>query len=178
MEHYTSLGSGYHIATKDLEIRGAGNVFGYEQSGQMLRVGLELYNKILSEAISNKVDKNKKAGNADVVVSFNRESLISTTYMPSGQDRLRFYQELVGAKTNKDIDEIKKRIVDQFGVVDESIENLFFVARVRLVLSCVPIKKCIIRENSVVFNIKNHIKVICCFFRNTNNKICIHYIVY
>ena len=159
MEHYTSLGSGYHIATKDLEIRGAGNVFGYEQSGQMLRVGLELYNKILSEAISNKVDKNKKAGNADVVVSFNRESLISTTYMPSAQDRLRFYQELVGAKTNKDIDEIKKRIVDQFGVVDESIENLFFVARVRLVLSCVPIKKCIIRENSVVFNIKKGVKI-------------------
>ena len=52
MEYFTSLGSGYHVAIKDLEIRGAGNVFGYEQSGQMLQVGLELYNKILSEAIS------------------------------------------------------------------------------------------------------------------------------
>ena len=55
LEYYTSLGSGYGVAIKkDLEIRGAGNMFGHEQSGQMLRVGLNLYNKILSEALSEK----------------------------------------------------------------------------------------------------------------------------
>ena len=75
-DYHTSLGSGYRVATKDLEIRGSGNVFGYEQSGQMLQVGLELYNKILSEAISEETGENKKTKNS-VVVNMDRESLIS-----------------------------------------------------------------------------------------------------
>ena len=54
LEYYTSLGSGYGVAIKDLEIRGAGNIFGHEQSGQMLRVGLDLYNKILSDVLSDR----------------------------------------------------------------------------------------------------------------------------
>ena len=159
MEYYTSLGSGYHVAIKDLEIRGAGNVFGYEQSGQMLQVGLELYNKILSEAISEKTNEKKRVGSDGVVVVFDQESLISPEYMPSAQDRLRFYQELVGAINTKDIDDIKKRIIDQFGVIDKSIENLFLVARIRLTLAPTPIKKCVIKESVIRFVVKKNISI-------------------
>ena len=159
MEYYTSLGSGYHVAIKDLEIRGAGNVFGYEQSGQMLQVGLELYNKILSEAISKKTGDSKDDFRDDVVVSFDRESLISVDYMPSAQDRLRFYQELVGAKQNVDVDNIKRRIVDQFGVVDGSLENLFLVAKIRLALALTPVRKCIIKDGGIKFIVKKDIKI-------------------
>ena len=159
MEYYTSLGSGYHVAIKDLEIRGAGNVFGYEQSGQMLQVGLELYNKILSEAISEKTNEKKRVGSDGVVVVFDQESLISPEYMPSAQDRLRFYQELVGAINTKDIDDIKKRIIDQFGVIDKSIENLFLVARIRLTLARTPIKKCVIKESVIRFVVKKNISI-------------------
>ena len=158
MEYYTSLGSGYHIATKDLEIRGAGNVFGYEQSGQMLKVGLELYNKILSEAISKKAGGNKKTTNS-VVVNIDRDSLISSNYMPSTTDRLRFYQELVGVKNNNELNSIKKRIEDQFGVIDESIRNLFIVAEIRLVLFNTPVEKCVIKGASVGFGIKTDINI-------------------
>ena len=158
MEYYTNLGSGYHIATKDLEIRGAGNVFGYEQSGQMLKVGLELYNKILSEAISKEAGENKKTTNG-VVVNIDRDSLISSNYMPSTADRLRFYQELVGVKNNNELDSIKKRIEDQFGVVDESIRNLFIVAEIRLVLFNTPVEKCVIKGASVGFGIKTDINI-------------------
>ena len=158
MEYYTNLGSGYHIATKDLEIRGAGNVFGYEQSGQMLKVGLELYNKILSEAISKEAGENKKTTNG-VVVNIDRDSLISSNYMPSTADRLRFYQELVGVKNNNELNSIKKRIEDQFGVVDESIRNLFIVAEIRLVLFNTPVEKCVIKGASVGFGIKTDINI-------------------
>ena len=158
MEYFTSLGSGYHVAIKDLEIRGAGNVFGYEQSGQMLQVGLELYNKILSEAISKETGENKNS-DGEVVVSFDQESLISVEYMPAAQDRLRFYQELVGAKNNEDIVNIKNRIVDQFGVVDKSIENLFLVTGVRLFLKGTPVRKCVIVKGSVGFNIKKDVDI-------------------
>ena len=152
MEYYTSLGSGYHVATKDLEIRGSGNVFGYEQSGQMLQVGLELYNKILSEAISEETGENKKTKNS-VVVNMDRESLISVDYMPSATDRLRFYQELVGVKSSEGLGGIKKRIEDQFGLIDDSIKNLFIVTEIRLLLLNTPVKKCIIKGASVGFGV-------------------------
>ena len=158
MEHYTSLGSGYHVATKDLEIRGAGNVFGYEQSGQMLQVGLELYNKILSEAISKETGVNKKTANS-VVVSIDRDSLISTNYMPSTTDRLRFYQELVGVKNGDGLKDIRKRIEDQFGAIDQSIENLFIVTEIRLALLNTPVDKCAIKGASVGFNIKTDVTI-------------------
>ena len=158
MEHYTSLGSGYHIATKDLEIRGAGNVFGYEQSGQMLQVGLELYNKILSEAISKETGVNKKTTN-NVMVSIDRDSLISTNYMPSTRDRLRFYQELVKVKNDDGLKDIRKRIEDQFGVIDQSIQNLFIVTEIRLALLNTPVEKCAIKGASVGFGIRADVTI-------------------
>ena len=158
MEYYTSLGSGYHVATKDLEIRGAGNVFGYEQSGQMLQVGLELYNKILSEAIEKGTGGGENKS-ADVIISFDKESLIGVDYMPSAHDRLRFYQELVLAQRDGDVENIKRRIVDQFGVVDKPTENLFLVTKIRIALNDTPIKKCIIKSGCVNFKIKKEVKI-------------------
>ena len=76
MEYYTSLGSGYDVAIKDLEIRGAGNMFGYEQSGQMLQVGLELYNKILEETIDEGRGSKKIEKNSWPVVNIDQPALI------------------------------------------------------------------------------------------------------
>ena len=72
---------------------------------------------------------------------------------------MRFYQELVGVKNNNELNSIKKRIEDKFGVVDESIRNLFIVAEIRLVLFNTPVEKCVIKGASVGFGIKTDINI-------------------
>jgi len=149
MEYYTNLGSGYDIAIKDLEIRGAGNMFGYEQSGQMLQVGLELYNKILEETIIEERGSKKTKEQFWPVVSVDQPALIGLDYMPSAQDRLYYYQQIAAVKTTKKVDEIKSRLIDQFGGVDDSVNNLFMVAKLQCLLSPTPIKKCLINKKNV-----------------------------
>ena len=149
MEYYTSLGSGYDVAIKDLEIRGAGNMFGYEQSGQMLQVGLELYNKILEETIEEERGSKKTEKKSWPVVSIDQSALIGLDYMPSAQDRLYYYQQIASAKTTKEVDEIKGRLVDQFGGTDDSIDNLFIVAKLRCLLSFTLIEKCTINKKEL-----------------------------
>ena len=151
MEYYTSLGSGYGVAIKDLEIRGAGNMFGYEQSGQMLQVGLELYNKILADAILEERGAKTTKNEFSTKVIIDRPALIDSQYMPSAQDRLYYYQELGLAKTTKEVDEIRGRLIDQFGLVGGSVENLFIVSKIQCLLFTTPIKKCLIKEGVVEF---------------------------
>ena len=159
MEYYTSLGSGYGVAIKDLEIRGAGNMFGYEQSGQMLQVGLELYNKILADAILEKQDVTATKKPPTTKVAIDKPVLIDSKYMPSAQDRLYYYQELGLAKTTKEVDEIRARLVDQFGPVGASAENLFIITKVQCLLFPTPIKKCLIKKDVVEFVLGENPKV-------------------
>ena len=149
MEYYTSLGSGYDVAIKDLEIRGAGNMFGYEQSGQMLQVGLELYNKILEETIDEGRGSKKIEKNSWPVVNIDQPALIGLDYMPSAQDRLYYYQQIASAKTTQEVDEIKARLIDQFGRTSGSIDNLFMVAKLRCLLFFTPIEKCTINKKEL-----------------------------
>ena len=149
MEYYTSLGSGYDVAIKDLEIRGAGNMFGYEQSGQMLQVGLELYNKILEETIDEGRGSKKIEKNSWPVVNIDQPALIGLDYMPSAQDRLYYYQQIASAKTTQEVDEIKGRLIDQFGRTSGSIDNLFIVAKLRCLLFFTPIEKCTINKKEL-----------------------------
>lgn len=156
LEYYTSLGSGYGVAIKDLEIRGAGNMFGHEQSGQMLRVGLNLYNKILSEALSEKSGDLVPPQKKDIVVNADFGAFIDTEYMPTAQDRLNYYQQLANAKTEAEVDDIKRKLKDQFGSTNEEAENLFLICKVRCALSGSVAKKCYIKQSNVHITVEQN----------------------
>ena len=86
IEHHTALGSGYGVAMRDLEIRGAGSLFGYKQSGQISRIGFELYNKILSDVLSNKQGEVLIEEKEKTSVVFSGPAFIDEGYMPLVQD--------------------------------------------------------------------------------------------
>ena len=113
IQENTDLGSGYNIAMKDLEIRGAGNIFGYEQSGHISGVGYHLYCKLFNNEV------NRKAGVGPAVrvpkIQFYGKAAFSDKYMPLLQDRLYFYQLLSSVNNKKEIVAVQEEISDRYG---------------------------------------------------------------
>ena len=113
IQENTDLGSGYNIAMKDLEIRGAGNIFGYEQSGHISGVGYHLYCKMFNNEVNI-----KRGGQALVCVpkiQFYGKAEFSDSYMPLLHDRLYFYQLLSSANNKKEIITVQEEISDRYG---------------------------------------------------------------
>ncbi|MFC1784423.1 transcription-repair coupling factor [Candidatus Neomarinimicrobiota bacterium] len=134
IEHFTSLGSGYDISMKDLEIRGAGNLFGYKQSGNIAAVGFEMYCRLLQEAVD------ESSGNADVrqlppKISLPINALLGDDYVPLVQDRLYFYQQLSGACDVDAVNKIEEELLDRFGILPESAKNLIYISILRVKLT-------------------------------------------
>ncbi|MEE8335773.1 MAG: transcription-repair coupling factor [Candidatus Neomarinimicrobiota bacterium] len=125
LEHFSALGSGYEVALKDLEIRGAGNLFGYEQSGQISKVGFELYNKILKEAVDESFGKDTLDQIEKIAISFSGHALIPPAFVNLVQDRLYFYQKLSQAVSESEVRDLKLEIKDRFGSLPPETENLF-----------------------------------------------------
>ena len=151
IEHHTALGSGYGVAMKDLEIRGAGSLFGYKQSGQISRIGFELYNKILSEVLNKKQGEVLVEEKEKPVIVFSGSAFIDDLYMPLVQDRLAFYQKISNALEVKELYKIKEELLDRFGVFGKNIENLFLLTETQCLLFSHPVSKCLVSSTSVVF---------------------------
>ena len=142
IEYYSDLGSGYQIAMKDLEIRGAGNLFGYEQSGQISKVGFELYNKILNRAVLEKRGEGPPVKKEKLSVLYSGSAQIEKEYMPLVQDRLFFYQKISAATAVSAIRAIEDEMIDRFGPLRDQTVNLFKIANLQCALYFYPFSKC------------------------------------
>ena len=151
IEHYSALGSGYNVAMKDLEIRGAGNLFGYEQSGQISRVGLDLYNKILSEALEERRGAGREEKKEKLSILFEGRAFIDRAFMPLMQDRLFFYQKISDCIAVDSLSRIRSEILDRFGVLSKSTENLLKISKVQCLLYPYPVSSCNIQDKKVSF---------------------------
>ncbi|MFL3013661.1 MAG: DEAD/DEAH box helicase [Candidatus Neomarinimicrobiota bacterium] len=149
IERHTSLGSGYNIATNDLDIRGGGAVFGYKQSGQISKVGLEHYNTLLKNAVGKKTGVLKKEKAVDVF--FFGKSLIPINYVQSESDRFSFYTKLNKSSNLQLIKEIEKEIVDRYGKPPKETINYINLSRLRLLLENTFILSVSINKNYVDF---------------------------
>ena len=149
IEFNTSLGSGYTIAMKDLELRGSGNLFGLEQSGQVARVGLSLYNKILVESVRKAQGKQPRVKACFPRVVFDGDAFFESTYIPLVEDRLYYYQSISETKKQKDLLAIKKEIVDRFGKLPAPAINVFVLSEVQRSFSFLKPKKINIKKDCV-----------------------------
>ncbi|MDD2546871.1 MAG: transcription-repair coupling factor [Burkholderiaceae bacterium] len=131
------LGSGFYLAMHDLEIRGAGEVLGENQSGNMLEVGFQLYNEMLSEAV-----KSLKAGKEPDLLSplsvttdinLHAPALLPNDYCGDVHLRLSFYKKLATAKTSEQIDALMEEIIDRFGKLPPQAQTLVDVHRLRVI---------------------------------------------
>ncbi len=142
LEEFSDLGSGFHIAMKDLDIRGAGNLLGAEQSGFIADIGYETYQKILEEAIYElkeneykdlfKEEKQEKQSWVyDVEVDADVEMLIPDEYVNVIQERLNIYTEMGKIEKDEDLKAFRKKLIDKFGPIPFQVEELFNGVRIR-----------------------------------------------
>ena len=129
IEQHTSLGSGYDIALKDLEIRGAGSLFGHKQSGHISDVGYEMYCQLLKESVDDIFDRKQK--DSFPAISFSGSALISEGYVKSPSVRLGFYEKLSRAESTGQIKDVKNELIDRFGGLPAETKNLLKIASLR-----------------------------------------------
>jgi transcription-repair coupling factor (superfamily II helicase) len=127
----TDLGSGMQVALKDLEIRGAGNLLGGEQSGHIAEVGFDLYVRLVGEALSE--FKGEKVAEQDEVrIDLPVDAHIPSEYVPEERLRLEAYRTLAGAFTDQQIDELAEELKDRYGPMPPTVTAMIAVARFRL----------------------------------------------
>ena len=156
IERHTSLGSGYNIASNDLDIRGAGLVFGYKQSGVVSRVGVEYYNSLLKGAINKKL--NKKVETGGPALFYWGKSLIPIHYISNSTDRFSFYTKIHNAKKEKEFKDINSELRDRYGKIPKETESFINLAKLSFLYRGSLVKSISIGEDSLVFKIPNIIK--------------------
>lgn len=131
---HTDLGSGMAVAMKDLEIRGAGNLLGGEQSGHIADVGFDLYVRLVGEAIAEV--KNGPQTDLDVVVKVELpvDAHLPHNYVPNERLRLEAYRRLADSHTDEQIHEVVAELTDRYGSMPEPVERLVDVARLRILM--------------------------------------------
>ncbi|MCH5152923.1 MAG: transcription-repair coupling factor [Clostridiales bacterium] len=141
---YSELGSGFKIAMKDLEIRGAGNILGREQHGHMMKVGYEMYARLLAETVAElKGEKPQEKLNTEVEIDI--EAYAPESYIPLQADRMNFYRTLADCTTLDEIEQLKGQIVEIYGAFPKSVDNLFAVATLKLLANSAGIVKITVR---------------------------------
>jgi transcription-repair coupling factor (superfamily II helicase) len=151
IQENTDLGSGYRIAIKDLEIRGAGNVFGYEQSGHISNIGYSLYCKMFNEEL-NKLRGNA-AGFRVPKIQYSGDASLKDAYIPLSQDRLFYYQRLSTAKDRQGLDAIQKEIKDRFGKPGTSATNLYKITEIRIAYTDTLVKNVFIEKDRAILSL-------------------------
>ncbi|MBA2375377.1 MAG: transcription-repair coupling factor [Rubrobacter sp.] len=130
---FTELGSGFAVAMRDLEIRGAGNLLGAEQSGQIAAVGFEMYLRLLEEAvILARGEKLEKDDERPVVVEIPLDAYLPPEYVADEIERVDLYRRASGARTLTEVDDLTEELVDRFGEIPEPGKNLLGLSRVRI----------------------------------------------
>lgn len=163
IQRHTSLGSGYSIALEDLEIRGSGNVFGLEQSGNLHAIGYDLFLKILKNSINEIKNRTPAAQEQtappteDPIITFPFPAFFPESYMSSDSLRLHYYKKLSAVTTIKDLQLVRSEVIDIFGRLPVEGEYLFDMATIKYYCFRTGVKK-------IVFD-KNH----CGLFFNNNH---------
>ncbi|CUR57007.1 Transcription-repair-coupling factor [metagenome] len=130
LAQHSDLGGGMAIAMKDLEIRGAGNLLGGEQSGHIADVGFDLYVRLVGEAVADFKGGGEEEV-AEVRIELPVDAHLPHDYIPSERLRLEIYKRLAEVRVDGDVDEIREELVDRYGAPPEAVESLLVVARFR-----------------------------------------------
>jgi transcription-repair coupling factor (superfamily II helicase) len=130
IQEFSDLGAGFRIAAKDLEIRGAGNILGGEQSGQIAAVGFEMYTKLLEEAI-RELKGEKIEEEVQTSMNLGVDIYIPKDYVGDENLRMVFYKKIASASTNQRLDDIRNEMRDRFGALPPNVENLIRFVQVK-----------------------------------------------
>ena len=131
IKEFTDLGSGFKIAMRDLEIRGAGNILGAKQHGHMQAVGYDLYCKMLNEAVKN-IKGITTVETFNTSIDLDVDAYIPPSYIVNEVQKLDIYKRIAGIEDDKECDDMKEELLDRFGEIPKSAENLLRIAMIRV----------------------------------------------
>ncbi len=175
IESFSDLGSGIHIAMQDLDIRGAGNMLGAEQSGFIADLGYETYQKILSEAVHELKEEEFASLYADEAqqrkqliennffvedcqIESDLELLFPELYVPSSSERMLLYRELDGLEEDKDVDAFRTRLLDRFGKIPEEAEELLQIVPLRRIAKRLGVERIFLKSGQMTLFLVSNLK--------------------
>ena len=141
---YSELGSGFKIAMRDLEIRGAGNVLGREQHGHIDKIGYDLYCKLLDEAIREL--KGEKIRDKNVEMKINVNAIVPETYVASDRERMRLYRRIASLSSRSEIKELTLELTDIYGAPPIEIQNLMKISYVSNLASLINVAEVVLNQ--------------------------------
>ena len=157
IESFSDLGSGFNIAMQDLDIRGAGNLLGAEQSGFITDMGFETYQKILAEAMEElgmetgiTTRSTDDGFVSDCTIETDQLALIPDSYIDMTAEKIRIYKELDSLDSDKEMEAMKSRLADRFGPVPEELLRLFDIVRIRQLGQKLGFEKIIIKNGVMI----------------------------
>ncbi|WP_413482819.1 transcription-repair coupling factor [Morganella psychrotolerans] len=157
------LGAGFALATHDLEIRGAGELLGDDQSGQMASIGFTLYMELLESAVES-LKNGREPSLEDLTqnqtdVELRMPALLPDDYLPDVNMRLSFYKRIASARSDTELTELKIELIDRFGLLPDAARNLLAAAQLRLLAQQLGIKRIEAQEKGgfIEFSEKNHV---------------------
>jgi transcription-repair coupling factor (superfamily II helicase) len=167
LEQFSDLGSGFQIAMKDLDIRGAGNLLGAEQSGFISEIGFEMYQKILNEAIQELKETEFKDMYNDLQGAFVQDCQIDTDleiqipddYVSNIAERINLYKELDNLETEIELEQFGQQLVDRFGEIPTATKEMIEAIRMRWIAKNIGIEKIVLKQR----------KLICYFITNQDS---------
>ena len=158
IREYSDLGSGFKIAMRDLELRGAGNLLGAEQHGHMNAVGYDLYCKMLSEAVKEAKGIHTME-DFETTIDLNMDAFIPDSYISNEYQKLDIYKRIAGIETIKERDEMKDELLDRFGNIPKAVDNLLRIALIRMAAHGLDMTEIKGKNERITFNFRPDAKI-------------------
>jgi len=148
---FTELGSGFKIAMKDMEIRGAGNLLGREQSGDIYSVGFDLYIKLLDDAVKRLEDSSYE-GETETLLELEYSGFIPDSYIDSAQEKMEVYKLIASVRDKDELERVYAELLDRFGPLPDEAASLLALAEIRII--CRQLAVCSLQERAGVVRIE------------------------
>lgn len=172
---FAEFGSGFKIAMRDLEIRGAGNLLGSEQSGHMMSVGYDMYLKLLDEAVLE--EKGEAPAAPDCTADLNVTANVDKDFVSRGEERMDLYRRMAAIRTPEDADDLLDEIVDRYGEPPKGVLNLIDIALLRAKARQAGIKDIKQKGSDVLFVLTNlDFEKVSRLFEDTKMKSCVVFV--
>lgn len=159
MRDFTALGSGFKIAMRDLEIRGAGNILGGEQHGHISSIGFELYARMLQQAISELKGEANETITVQPTIELKVNAYIPDEYIPETKRKIEIYKKIAAADSLAEIDDVEDEIEDRFGDLPIQVRLLLDVARIKLLAKEAGVETVVQEKQQVALKFKAGVRI-------------------
>lgn len=154
LKDFTEFGSGFKIAMRDLEIRGAGSMLGSKQHGHLTTVGYDMYCKILDEAVKE-LKGEETSIQINTTIELDVDAYIPSTYVESEKQKYQVYKKIIGIESQAELNQIEEDIEDRYGNLPKSVQNLLYISYIKKMSSSLGMDKIKGINNQIVFTFEN-----------------------